>query len=143
VYFLRILIQIFTSYRGRTLGGSSSINGATWTRGVKAQYDAFSTLLEPEEQKVGWNWDSLFFYMKKAEGFTPPNAQQRANGADAINSFHGLVGPVKTGFPQLMFAGPEQPDYVETVRNLTGIKLSRDLNGGDPNCVSYVPNVSC
>ena len=51
--------------RGKTLGGSSSINGGTWTRGVKAQYDAFTTLLEPEDADKGWDWEGLFHYMKK------------------------------------------------------------------------------
>ena len=51
--------------RGKTLGGSSSINGAFWTRGTKAQYDAWSELLEPDEADVGWNWESMFAYMKK------------------------------------------------------------------------------
>ena len=50
---------------GKTLGGSTSINGGAWTRGLNAQYDALSSLLEDSEQSVGWNWDSLFEYMKK------------------------------------------------------------------------------
>lgn len=50
---------------GKTLGGSSSINGGHWTRGLDAQYDAFSALLEPEDANVGWNWEGLFSYMKK------------------------------------------------------------------------------
>ena len=50
---------------GKTLGGSSSINGAVWTRGAAAQYDAWSDLLEKEETSVGWNWENLFAYMKK------------------------------------------------------------------------------
>ena len=53
---------------GKTLGGSTSINGGAWTRGLNAQYDALSSLLEDSEQSVGWNWDSLFEYMKKVRG---------------------------------------------------------------------------
>ena len=51
--------------RGKTLGGSSSINDAVWTRGVKEQYDSWSELLEEDEASLGWNWDGLFSYMKK------------------------------------------------------------------------------
>ncbi len=50
---------------GKTLGGSSSINGGHWTRGLNAQYDAWSSLLEDSEASVGWNWDGIFSYMKK------------------------------------------------------------------------------
>lgn len=39
----------------------------TWTRGQAAQYDSWSTLLEPEEAVVGWNWNNLFAYMKKVQ----------------------------------------------------------------------------
>jgi choline dehydrogenase-like flavoprotein len=53
----------FTS--GKTLGGSSSINGGHYTRGLNAQYDAWSSLLETSEASVGWNWQNLFGYMKK------------------------------------------------------------------------------
>lgn len=50
---------------GKTLGGSSSINGAAWTRGLDAQYDAIGDLLEPSEANLQWNWQNLFGYMKK------------------------------------------------------------------------------
>ncbi|KAI0032423.1 glucose oxidase [Vararia minispora EC-137] len=125
---------------GKTLGGSSSINGATWTRGMRAQYDAFTLLLDPEDADKGWNWDGLFPYMKKAEGFTPPNDTQRAAGADDVIAYHGFDGPVKTGFPLGMFVGSPQPYFAQTAHNLTGLKLSPDLNGGDADCVSFVPN---
>lgn len=36
-----------------------------YTRGLNAQYDAWSTLLEPSEASVGWNWQGLWSYMKK------------------------------------------------------------------------------
>ncbi|OJT13695.1 Glucose oxidase [Trametes pubescens] len=124
---------------GKTLGGSSSINGADWTRGLAAQYDAFTELLEPEEASVGWNWDNLFSYMKKAEGFSAPNAQQRAKGADSIASYHGTHGPVQATYPNAMFGGPQQGAFVDTIVNVTGIAHFKDLNGGNPNCVSITP----
>jgi hypothetical protein len=54
-------------HSGKTLGGSSSINGAAWTRGLDAQYDAWSQLLEQSEQNLNWNWASMFQYMKKVQ----------------------------------------------------------------------------
>ena len=54
-----------TSDSGKTLGGSSSINGGHWTRGLAAQYDAWSDLLEASEASVGWNWQNISSYMKK------------------------------------------------------------------------------
>ncbi|KAF7324999.1 Glucose oxidase [Mycena kentingensis (nom. inval.)] len=120
-------------------GGSTSINGGHWTRGLNAQYDAWSTLLEDDEQDVGWNWDGMFSYMKKAEGFSAPNSQQAAKGAQSIASYHGTTGPVQVTFPDIMYGGPQQKAFVDTIVNLTGISHFKDLNGGTPNCVSYTP----
>lgn len=141
---------------GRTLGGSSSINGGHWTRGLAAQYDAWSNLLETSEASVGWNWQNLWGYMKKvryslyvvfldvlillqAETFSAPNAGQKAKGADSIASYHGTAGPVQVTYPDLMFGGPEQPAFVNSIVNLTGIAHYKDLNGGTSNCVSITP----
>ncbi|KAL5534873.1 hypothetical protein ACEPAG_1338 [Sanghuangporus baumii] len=104
---------------GRTLGGSNSINGLLWTRAMKAQYNAFSQLLGEEDSDMNWNFDSLFFYMKKAEMFTPPDQDQRAKGANYNPDFHGFSGPVHAAYPQGMYG---------------------DLNGGDANCVSFIPH---
>ncbi|KAI0366021.1 alcohol oxidase [Pilatotrama ljubarskyi] len=125
---------------GKTLGGSSSINGAVWTRGSKEQYDAFSRLLEPEEAVVGWNWDNLFSYMKKAEGFSPPSTEDRAKGADWIPSYHGLTGPVQATFFNGMYGGPQQQAFIDTIGNLTGISYFKDSNGGTPNCITFTPS---
>ncbi|EJC99456.1 alcohol oxidase [Fomitiporia mediterranea MF3/22] len=125
---------------GRTLGGGSSINGAIITRGMKEQYDAFSKLLSNEDASMEWNFDSLFSYMKKSEGFTRPDEEQRAKGADSIDAYHGFDGPVQVAFPQEMFSGPAQPAFIEAVRNITSIAHCRDANGGNSNCVSYMPH---
>ncbi|KAJ7035122.1 alcohol oxidase [Mycena alexandri] len=121
---------------GKTLGGSSSINGGHWTRGLNTQYDAWSTLLEDDEASVGWNWDGIFSYMKKAETFSAPNAQQAAKGAQSIASYHGTTGPVQVTYPDAMYGGPQQPAFVNTIGCISHFK---DLNGGTPNCVSITP----
>ncbi|KAF7303603.1 Glucose oxidase [Mycena indigotica] len=124
---------------GKTLGGSSSINGGHWTRGLAAQYDSWSKLLEDSEQSVGWNWNGIFNYMKKAESFSAPNSQQAAKGAQSVGSYHGTSGPVQVTYPDLMYGGPQQSAFINTIGSLTGLPLSKDLNGGAPNCVSITP----
>ncbi|KAA1467680.1 alcohol oxidase [Dentipellis sp. KUC8613] len=129
-----------TIHGGRTLGGGSAINGATWTRGMKEQYDSWSKFLEPSESDLGWNWDGLFPYMKKAEGFTRPNENQRSIGANDVPEYHGFTGPVQSTFSKKMYAGPQQPYFAQTVTSLTGLKLLPDINGGDSHCVAFVPS---
>ncbi|WP_158928438.1 GMC family oxidoreductase [Acidisphaera sp. S103] len=64
--------------RGKTLGGSSSINGMLYVRGHHADYDEWR-----QRGCTGWDWDSVLPYFKKAEN--------QARGADA---FHGTGGPL-------------------------------------------------
>lgn len=124
---------------GKTLGGSSSINGGHYTRGMSAQFDALSSLLDPSEADVGWNWDSLFSYMQKSEGFSAPNDQQRAKGAQSNDAYHGTQGPVQVTYPDEMYGGPQQPAFIASIGNLTGLAHCPDINGGDGNCVSITP----
>lgn len=53
---------------------------------------------------------------------------------------HGVDGPVHVSFPQAMVDGPQHPAFIAAIHNLTGITHCRDLNGGDPNCVAFVPS---
>lgn len=48
--------------RGRTLGGSSSLNAMMWVRGFAADYDSWAEVAGPE-----WSWDALIPYFRKAE----------------------------------------------------------------------------
>ena len=49
---------------GRTLGGGSAINGMVYLRGDKRDYDAWAAA-----GCVGWSWDDVLPYFKKAEDF--------------------------------------------------------------------------
>ncbi|KAJ7680038.1 glucose oxidase, partial [Mycena rosella] len=124
---------------GKTLGGSSSINGGMWTRGSMAQYDTWATLLEPSEADVGWNWGGMLPYMKKAEKFMPPTADQLAKGAMSDPAVHGSAGLVHAAFSHGMFGGPTQPAFLDAATNASGIVHCPDLSAGNPNCVTLVP----
>ncbi|TFK24579.1 glucose oxidase [Coprinopsis marcescibilis] len=124
---------------GKTLGGGTSINGAAFTRGLAAQYDSWSTLLEPWEASVGWNWQGVWDYMRKSESFSPPNSDQQAKGAGFVDWYHGYNGPVQVTNPNQMYGGPQQRAFIDTIVGLTGINHWSDLNGGTPNCVSITP----
>ena len=64
--------------RGKTLGGSSSINGLLYIRGQKQDYDIWRQL-----GNIGWGWNDVLPYFLKSEN------QER--GAD---EFHGADGPI-------------------------------------------------
>jgi choline dehydrogenase-like flavoprotein len=155
--------MLMRQFRGKTLGGCSSINGGSWTRGSVAQYDLWSTLLEESEADVGWNWDGMLHYMRKvrrieqvvlasalltsishpfkSENFMPPTADQLAKGAESIPVVHGSSGPVHAAFSHGMYGGPQQPAFVASATNASGVAHCPDLSAGNPNCVSMNPVV--
>ena len=47
--------------RGKTLGGSSSINGMAWVRGHRADYDGWA------QRCPGWSYDEVLPYFQRAE----------------------------------------------------------------------------
>ena len=65
--------------RGKTLGGSSSINGLIYIRGQREDYDHWAAL-----GNTGWGYDEVLPYFIRSEG----------NQRGAI-PFHGGEGPLK------------------------------------------------
>jgi choline dehydrogenase len=64
--------------RGKTLGGSSSINAMIYMRGHPADYDGWEKL-----GNEGWSWQDVLPYFKRSEN--------NLRGAD---QFHGVGGPL-------------------------------------------------
>jgi choline dehydrogenase len=69
---------------GRTLGGSSSINGMIYIRGNRADYDAW----RDAHGCAGWGYADLLPYFRRAED------QQRGESA-----WHGVGGPLRVEDP--------------------------------------------
>ena len=70
--------------RGKTLGGSSSINAMLYVRGNKWDYDHWASLGNP-----GWSYDDVLPLFKRAE-----NNEQFKDG------FHGQGGPLNVTYPR-------------------------------------------
>ncbi len=66
--------------RGKTLGGSSSINAMIYIRGHRADYDGWAA-----EGNPGWSYDEVLPYFKRSEN------NERLN-----DDFHGRGGPLNT-----------------------------------------------
>jgi choline dehydrogenase-like flavoprotein len=54
--------------RGKTLGGSSAINGQIWTRGHRVDYDGWA------QSCPGWSYDEVLPYFQRAEHRVGSNA---------------------------------------------------------------------
>jgi choline dehydrogenase-like flavoprotein len=69
---------------GKTVGGSSAINGMFFDRGSRHDYNAWAQVGGPEfnHSKIKWDWDSLFPYFKKVSTNTTHVRQQANRGAE-------------------------------------------------------------
>ena len=96
--------------RGRTLGGSSSINYMIYVRGHAADYDDWREAGNP-----GWGFDDVLPFFKKAE------ANERLG-----EPFHGQSGPLSVA--DLRFRHPLSEMFVAAAEN-AGIPRTDDFNG--------------
>lgn len=66
--------------RGKTLGGSSSLNAMMWIRGFAADYDEWADAAGPT-----WSWDALVPYFQRVERTADPaDATQGAHGPQSV-----------------------------------------------------------
>ncbi len=104
--------------RGKTLGGSSSINGMLYIRGNHGDYDEWR-----QRGCEGWDWDSVLPFFKKAEN------QER--GADA---YHGTGGPLHVSDQPTKF---ELADATIAACEQAGIPRNPDFNGATQEGCGY------
>ena len=104
--------------RGKCLGGSSSINGLIFIRGQKEDYDQWRDL-----GNVGWGWDDVLPYFKKAEG------------NDRLGEpLHSRDGPLKAS------SIPKKHPLVEAFKlaaNALGVPTTDDFNNLTQEGVGY------
>ncbi|MCP2635325.1 GMC family oxidoreductase N-terminal domain-containing protein [Microbacterium sp. HD4P20] len=71
--------------RGKTLGGSSSLNAMMWVRGFAADYDEWADAVDP-----AWSWRSLVPYFRRVERTEPAKGGAAADGS--AEPTHGIDG---------------------------------------------------
>ena len=127
---------------GKTLGGSTSINGMTQTRGQQAQYDALADFLNGDDAGGKWTWDGMLAGMKKSEGFSSPNDNQKKAGADAVADYHNTDGPLQVTYPDGIYQADHQKYFKTVLSTNFSVPASPDADGGDAAVVAFHPNVS-
>jgi choline dehydrogenase len=122
---------------GRTLGGSGSINGASWTKGDKTQYNLLPVLTGDDS----WSFDSLNEIMLSIEDFHEPSDANIAKGANFTHEFHGRDGMVQVSFPRGMFGGIQLPALKATSAVWKGMAIIADFAAGLTNGATIIPNM--
>ena len=103
--------------RGKTLGGSSSINAMLYVRGHRWDYDHWSEL-----GNEGWSYDEVLPYFKKAE-----------HNEEFDDEFHGQRGPLNVS--KIRHQNTPTDDFVKTGSELFG--FNDDFNGAEQEGVGY------
>ncbi|PQE04602.1 Glucose oxidase protein [Rutstroemia sp. NJR-2017a BBW] len=119
--------QTIGYHAGKALGGTSTLNGMTYTRAPAVQIDSWEKVGNP-----GWNWQNLFPYYKKSENFTYPTPAQVSAGASFDPNFHGKNGPLNVGYAYDLINGSLQAEVAASWKAL-GVKHNKDINGGFMN----------
>ncbi|MFK7945459.1 MAG: GMC family oxidoreductase, partial [Paracoccaceae bacterium] len=97
--------------RGKVLGGCSSINGLVYARGQAEDFDHWRQL-----GNVGWGFEDVLPYFRKAEG---------ASVDDLDEGFHGRGGPLGVSRAS---ANPLCEAYIAAAEE-AGIQRNADYNG--------------
>ena len=104
--------------RGKTLGGSSSINGLLYIRGQHRDYDLWR-----QSGNTGWGWDDVLPYFIKAEN------QERGK-----SEFHGIGGPLSVSDQRIHL--PLLDEFQNAAEEF-GIPKTKDFNTGDNHGCGY------
>ncbi|MGL4622190.1 GMC family oxidoreductase [Chroococcidiopsis sp.] len=105
--------------KGRTLGGSTSINAMMYLRGVPADYDRWEALGNP-----GWSWRDILPYFRRSEC--------NSRGGDELHGDRGLLY-----VEDLRDRNPLSHAFVEAAQAI-GFPYNRDLNGSQLDGVGWV-----
>tara|TARA_A100001011_G_scaffold64557_1_gene65203 strand:+ start:268 stop:1887 length:1620 start_codon:yes stop_codon:yes gene_type:complete len=98
--------------RGKTLGGSSSINGLLWIRGQSNDYDNWR-----QKGNKGWGWDDVLPYFVKSE-----------NNELGKGKFHSDSGPIMVANKKIKL---KMLDEFINAAEEKGIPKTEDFNTGD------------
>ncbi len=109
--------QIFNP-RGKTLGGSSSVNAMLYVRGQKEDYDHWASL-----GNAGWSYDEVLPYFKATQH------QERGE-----SKYHGVNGGLNVTESRSKL--PVFDDFISASQQ-AGYQLNDDFNGENQEGVGY------
>ncbi len=105
--------------QGKTLGGSSAINGMAYVRGQAADYDQWQGM-----GNNGWAWSDVLPYFNKSE-----------HRVGSVGGQRGRVGPLSVSDPS--YRHPSAQAFVDAGVRL-GLPLNDDFNGDSQEGISFL-----
>ena len=122
---------------GKTVGGSSAVNGMVFDRGSRHDYDAWDKLQDDSHDRPRWNWNTLYPFFKKSTTFTvpPPEVVKKHNYTWDLSAW-GNSTPIYASMP------PFQWSDHQTVRDAwieMGIHNMKECADGNKENLCWVP----
>ncbi|MEM5429220.1 alkyl sulfatase dimerization domain-containing protein [Cupriavidus oxalaticus] len=108
--------------RGRGLGGSSSINGMIYIRGVPSDYERWAA-----DGCDGWGWEDVLPYFKRAE-------RNERLGGQAEDAWHGGQGPLDVVDTRSI--NPFDRRFLQAAE-CAGLRYNPDFNGPEQEGVGF------
>ena len=115
--------RIISVPRGKTLGGSSSINGHIYSRGQRADYDTWA-----QQGNRGWGFSDVLPYFKRAE-------RRVGKGDDVFRGRNGGLTVTDNDW-----SDPLCEAFIAGANGL-GIPSNEDYNGAHQDGVSYTQRI--
>ncbi len=112
--------RVLPIWRGKALGGSSSVNGMVYVRGQARDYDGWAQM-----GNRGWSWDDVLPYFVKSEN---------REGATAEMTWRGRGGPLNVA--DVAYSSPLLDRVIEAAEEC-GYARNSDYNSGDQEGFSY------
>ncbi len=106
--------------RGKTIGGSSAINGMIYCRGHRADYDEWAA-----NGCTGWSWNDMAPIFKKMENYELGDGGKRGVGGPVNISIQTHKSPLT----EAILLANEQ----------LGVPRVADVNESDQACLGYTP----
>ncbi len=117
--------RVITVLQGNVLGGGSSVNAMTYTRGTREDYDGWDRGIGSR----GWGWNDLLPHFVRLEG------NQRLGAPN-----HGVGGPLKVSDAHFPITEISRSCLL-TLQGM-GIPYSPDINGGDERGVTHIQSTT-
>ena len=100
--------KAFPAVAGRVVGGGSVINGMSWSRSSKGEYDTWQNL-----STTNLSYEVLLPYFQKSENFSIPDPSfaKEAN-ISYVAEDHGFDGPIHVSFSSFYYNASGLPPNI-------------------------------
>ncbi|CAN8100226.1 unnamed protein product [Discula destructiva] len=122
---------------GKTLGGSSAVNGQFFDRGSRQDYDQWAAINPGSTNGIRWDWNGLLPYFQKSVTFVPPTDEEVAQfGYSWNDSAYGGSTPIYASYPPFQWPASLSS---RSAWQEAGVTPRAECAGGDKTGLCWVP----